>query len=552
MNKIALFFPSILVGLASVANAADLDANGCDDAIEAVNDACVDPSATVDPSASIAAHASIGADVSIGAGATIAPRARIQGASGVTTSIGDNVLVGRTTQIGAGAVIGEDATLGRNVVVATNLDAAFGSSVGYASTLGNDVTLGSNSVVGNLVALGDYTTLGSSAVLARGVQVASGADASTGTTILGVVGPETYIGWGSTVSVTARIRKLTTIGNNVDIGAGVRVARGATIHADVTLESNVRIGANAVVFSGETVTANTIVGRDETVGTDTLRLVLTSGVYSYSNGTGAASCELYRRPTDSGHTYDNEPSGLYLLDTDGNGLATPYTAYCDMTTEGGGWTRIVSTTGNAEDFGQNTSAIVSSYAVVSSTNGVFEAFRSVKAFSDVLLFQTSGAQEGAYAAYDLEENISGRSVMDILQEDCRPASCSSNNDSVHDGARVQRPVSSNAYGAWTSAYSGLRSAGGLTISSGPASHFFMCGVNESSDNDQSVLAFSNATGSVNSWGDSWRRATQSGTAWSFWNGDYHSCPTTAHIGNGYHQGHAGYKTEAGSYSVYIR
>ena len=64
----------------------------------------------------------------------------------------------------------------------------------------------------------------------------------------------------------------------------------------------------------------------------------------------------------------------------------------------------------------------------------------------------------------------------------------------------------------------------------------------SSDNDQSVLAFADNPGDSNWWGDSWRYDAQNGAMWSFLErGDYH-WSTTYHIGNGYAQGYAGYKT----------
>ncbi len=66
------------------------------------------------------------------------------------------------------------------------------------------------------------------------------------------------------------------------------------------------------------------------------------------------------------------------------------------------------------------------------------------------------------------------------------------------------------------------------------------------------MSFSNATGSSNSWGDSWRNTNQAGTLWSLSNGDYYNA-TNSHIGNGYNQAGAGYKgSNNGTYEVYIK
>ena len=49
---------------------------------------------------------------------------------------------------------------------------------------------------------------------------------------------------------------------------------------------------------------------------------------------------------------------------------------------------------------------------------------------------------------------------------------------------------------------------------------FICGVNTSSDDDHSILAFTHQTGNSNNWGDSWRGNNQYGTIWSLFNDDY--------------------------------
>ena len=49
---------------------------------------------------------------------------------------------------------------------------------------------------------------------------------------------------------------------------------------------------------------------------------------------------------------------------------------------------------------------------------------------------------------------------------------------------------------------------------------FICGINTSSDDDHSILAFTDQPGNSNNWGDSWRGNNQYGTIWSLFNDDY--------------------------------
>jgi hypothetical protein len=71
-------------------------------------------------------------------------------------------------------------------------------------------------------------------------------------------------------------------------------------------------------------------------------IVLQGASRRWSNGTTATSCNEYRYPTGSGLYQGQVGDGDYTIDPDGAG--TTYgeiVVSCDMTTSGGGWTRVV-------------------------------------------------------------------------------------------------------------------------------------------------------------------------------------------------------------------
>ena len=546
----------LLLAMAPAAWAVDANDDDCDDAFEGngacvANEADVDLTATVGVNSEVGRWSSIGPQTDIGDGVIIGERVTLVGRASHPSNpvtIGDGTVIFRRATLGADHVIGTGNLIGRAVTAGSNLTTQADVSIGYATQLGDNVTLGQGAVVGATVDVGNFATIGTGAVLAKGVTVADSVSGQEAV-INGIVGPFVDMGANVRVEQGARVRKSADILKGAHIESTGRVGRGAQIGSGATIFG--RVAAGAIVGDGATVIAGGVVRRGgelcpgETLPSD--GNVASGDTYPLVGCIVHSSCKTLH---DSGGA---TTSGVYTVNPTGS---QEVDVYCDMISDGGGWSKIVATTGISHDFGQTTSAIVSSYANVNATVGVFQAFAEVENYSQVMLKKTSGTGAGQFVAFNLVETISGRSVMDILQQDCRPASCLSGNanDNTHSGARVQRPVSTDARGAWTHNYSGTRYTG--TISNGNPNYFFMCGVNTSSDNDQSVLAFADSQGNNNAWGDHWRHDDQYGTMWSFWNGDYHACPTTQHIGNGYSQSLAGYKTNnssyAGSYEVYIR
>jgi hypothetical protein len=272
------------------------------------------------------------------------------------------------------------------------------------------------------------------------------------------------------------------------------------------------------------------------------KIVSGNGTYITGSGTTSDPYQIHiSTPYDCGQgaqtfascsAVNTSSNGVYCIDHDGPGGDVPYEVYCDMTTDGGGWYRVVRTTGNNHQFGQRDDNIV--YAAVSDTVGIYVTYKNVKNFSKVMLKKVGTSD---YASYDLVSTVSGESIYDLMKY-VKNQPMHIQDDSAFDGARVK---------GLTSEYSGIKTSGTLNYN-----YFFMAGINESYDNDQAYMSFSDSTGSNNNWGDHWRKTSQAGTIWSLLNGDYYT-NNNYHIGNGYSQAGAGYKgNNDGTYEVYIK
>jgi len=251
---------------------------------------------------------------------------------------------------------------------------------------------------------------------------------------------------------------------------------------------------------------------------------------SNANGQSQATAgETCKNILDNGYSVGD---GIYWINPDGGSTANAFQVYCDMTTDSGGWNRVVRTTGNNHEFGQKTHNYT--YAVVTDNIGIYETYNKIKNFSKIMIKKVGTVD---YASYDLVSVVSGESIYDLMTFTKNQA-VHVKDDTAFDGARVK---------GLTSEYSGTKVSGTLNYD-----YFFMSGINESADNDQAYMSFSDSTGSTNTWADTWRGNNQAGTLWSLLNGDYYS-NTNYHIGNNYSQAGAGYKGgNNGTYEIYIK
>ena len=169
-------------------------------------------------------------------------------------------------------------------------------------------------------------------------------------------------------------------------------------------------------------------------------------------------------------------------------------------------------------------------------NNIYASFDNYKGAVQMCLATESltNTNANAFVAYNLvmdtDWNTKNYSLKYVLQKNrdylASLGTNISNNDSI-----FNTPSTFNI----TSHYSGNRYSGNLQLNRSQPdgqslNYLFIYGISYTSDNDTSVLAFCNALGYSNNWGDQWRGYDQLGTKWSYWNNDFHSNSSIQNLG----------------------
>ncbi|MFN3202042.1 MAG: fibrinogen-like YCDxxxxGGGW domain-containing protein [Bradymonadia bacterium] len=367
----------------------------------------VGANAQVGTNSAISGNARVGDDLVLGADAVIGPNSIIgdRAAFGDNTSTEAYAVIGNDFSIGAGSEMASGATAGNDVNI--------GAGVEVRGALGNRVILEDNVFVGNQsnvsddchlqtnASLGIFVDLGTNCAISPDVAIFDGAslgvDAVIGarTTILfrstlgdradvstdTIIDEQVTIGDDFTLGANSRLWPRSTYGNDVTIGANTLIRDTATVGDGVIVEDNVliypevNIGDETIIRASVEIGVETCATRvcgqvdiggcldvnaDQAPGTTLAgqceaTIVVNGASRNWSDGTYATACHDYRYPDGVDYVYGGATGdGRYTIDTDGSGGDAPFDVYCDMTTDGGGWTLVDNDATNAGTFGSRT------------------------------------------------------------------------------------------------------------------------------------------------------------------------------------------------------
>jgi len=206
------------------------------------------------------------------------------------------------------------------------------------------------------------------------------------------------------------------------------------------------------------------------------------------------------------------------------------------------WVTVVRTANsrsNYGNFGRGPQQMASRLVGDTGSNiGAFREINTVTGARYIRITKLSGARNaGEYATFRFVAPLARTLLGQIL-------ACGETNSYTR----------SSSVTRWTARYSGTKVDGDLPLYNRynqrqSLRYVFICGINTSSDDDHSILAFTYRLGYSNDWGDSWRGSYQRGTVWSLFNDDYKGGRgwSSVQAGPGYKAG----SNNAGGYEIAI-
>ena len=338
----------------------DLDVEGyvsLNDSAEIANDLTLGGSVLVGLGLEVGDNANITNDLTVGGSLSVGSGIEVGGSVSFDSFLTVNevlvnnnlVVIGNSTlsvlEVDGDAQIGNDLIVGNSALISANLTVGgageFDSLTSGSGTINNDLEVGGSAIIGSELMVAGSTSL-SSLTVEDSVEITN--DLLVGNSVM-VTGEVT----AGSVTVDGDL----DVGGNV---AALSVMADSAFISDLSVESLISSGGIMVGTVDEDC-VESIAGMLRWTGDDLQvcnssdwKSLIARGRLGLSQNVPGLSC---RHIMETGSAVED---GVFWIDPDGGSTSDAFEVFCDMTTDGGGWTLIMKLQNNSQ--GQyNTGAI---------------------------------------------------------------------------------------------------------------------------------------------------------------------------------------------------